>query len=453
MNPASLPPGTEVGPWHVVEQRGRGAYGVVYRVERAGGADATPFALKLALHPLDPRFEREGELLSRIRHAHVPRLQDRGWWVSPGGVPFPYLVMDWIEGVPLYEWGAQHPLTSRQALQLLAQVARALEAMHAVDGVHRDVKGGNILVREDGTAVLMDFGSGDYLGARTLMHQLPPPGTPQYQSPESLRFQWQWRASRTARYEARPTDDVYSLGVTAYRLVTGRYPPPAVELEETEKGARLIHAERMPPEAWVSLCSELAALIHQMLSPEPSDRGSAGAMAQALEAAAKNAGPAANQPITPLPAQAPTASTGRPVPSRPSVPWPPWLAAATCVALTVGAWWIGQQPSVERPAGTSPTARNSSEEPVGLAETVLSIPVSMAPPEPTRDGIGLDMPQKPFPGQRRAPCEKPEVEINGGCWVGLRDATPPCGARSYEWKHGCYLPMFDPPRPATTDQP
>ncbi|NMO20011.1 serine/threonine protein kinase, partial [Pyxidicoccus fallax] len=66
--PASLPPGTEVGSWRVLERRGRGNYGAVYRVERIGNPGAGPFALKLATHPLDPRFEREAEMLSLIHH-------------------------------------------------------------------------------------------------------------------------------------------------------------------------------------------------------------------------------------------------------------------------------------------------------------------------------------------------------------------------------------------------
>uniref|UniRef100_UPI00358DB1E6 hypothetical protein n=1 Tax=Stigmatella ashevillensis TaxID=2995309 RepID=UPI00358DB1E6 len=73
-DPASLPPGTQVERWRVVGFRGRRAYGTVYRAERVGYEEARPVALKLALHPRDPRFEREVALLSRLRHPHVPAL-------------------------------------------------------------------------------------------------------------------------------------------------------------------------------------------------------------------------------------------------------------------------------------------------------------------------------------------------------------------------------------------
>jgi hypothetical protein len=101
-------------------------------------------------------------------------------------------------------------VTSRQVLRLLAQVARALEATHAAEGTHRDVKGHNVRVRPDGHAVLVNFGSCHYRGAPTLTRHPPPPGTSQYYCPESLRFQWEHhrdpttleRAAQTARSEA-----------------------------------------------------------------------------------------------------------------------------------------------------------------------------------------------------------------------------------------------------------
>jgi serine/threonine protein kinase len=179
---ALLAPGTQVGSWRVLRGSGLGVYGLVYRVERVGQESTGTFALKVARYPKDPRFEREAELLSRVRHPHVPRLHDRGEWTSPDGEAFPYLVMDWIDGVTLYEWAAQ-PRSTRERLRALAQVARALEATHAVGGVHRDVKGENVLVHTaDGSAVLMDFGSANYLGASVLTRQPQPPGTPPYQS-------------------------------------------------------------------------------------------------------------------------------------------------------------------------------------------------------------------------------------------------------------------------------
>jgi eukaryotic-like serine/threonine-protein kinase len=162
---AKLPPapqvpeyGSRVGSWIVQERMGSGTHGVVFRAVRADRQDGRSYALKLAQEPDDARLEREVQLLSRLHHPSVPRLEGSGSWRSPRGVAYPYVVMEWVEGVPLYTWAAEHGLTLRQAIGQLAQVARALEATHR-HGVHRDVKGGNVRVSPEGRAVLLDFGS------------------------------------------------------------------------------------------------------------------------------------------------------------------------------------------------------------------------------------------------------------------------------------------------------
>ncbi|HEX8701621.1 MAG TPA: serine/threonine protein kinase, partial [Myxococcaceae bacterium] len=100
----ALRPGTQVGSWRVVKRSAQGSYGAIYLAEPVSQEGARAGALKLALHAGDERFEREVELLSRIRHPNVPRLLESGAWTAPEGTSFPYLVMEWVEGVPLYEW-------------------------------------------------------------------------------------------------------------------------------------------------------------------------------------------------------------------------------------------------------------------------------------------------------------------------------------------------------------
>ncbi|WP_075005137.1 serine/threonine-protein kinase [Stigmatella aurantiaca] len=446
-----MTPETEVGPWRVLEQRGQGSYGAVYRVERAGHPEQGPFALKLALHLNDPRFEREGELLSRLQHAGIPRLVERGTWEVQAGGGFPFIVMEWVEGVPLYEWAAQHPLTSRQALRLLAQVASALAATHEAEGVHRDVKGDNIWVRtRDAGAVLMDFGSAYYRRARVLTHQFPPPGTPEYQTPECQRYQWEARHQPSARYEAQPADDLYALGVTAYRLVTGRY-PPALDMRVTEQGFEFFRPPRLPPEALVSVSPELAEIIQQLLSDDPSGRGTTQEVAEVLEHLAMTAGPQADHRITPLPARSNPAQPLQPRSSRAEAPW---LAMAALVYLWIGAWWMkeGHVPVPEKvPQSQVHEQRDGGT--VGLGAQVLASPPEARPDEPGMSGIALDIPKKPLPGQRLPPCERYTVEIHGGCWAQVSGAVSPCSASMYEWKKACYLPLIAPSRPSTSDTP
>src|SRR5690349_1450072 len=144
-HPAFLLPGTQVEHWRVVDWVGGGVHGAVYRAVRVGDESAPPVALKLALLPRDPRFAREVELLSRQHHPHIPRLIDHGEWLHPDGTIHPYIAMEWVDGVPLYDWARQYQPDSRQVLRLLAQVALALQTIHAHGSVHRDLKGDNLL--------------------------------------------------------------------------------------------------------------------------------------------------------------------------------------------------------------------------------------------------------------------------------------------------------------------
>src|SRR5262245_3279136 len=216
-----LAPGTRIEEWRLEGCHGHGGYGVVYRAVREGREAQGHVALKLALFPWDPRFMREVGLLSLLRHPSIPRLLGQGFRQDGAGMFFPFIVMEWIEGPTLYEWAREQVPTSRQVLRVLAHLARALEVTHACRAVHRDVKGDNVRVRRaEERAVLMDFGAGHYQSAARLTWQSLPPGTPAYQSPEASLFERRSGQAPGAYYVAGPADDVYALGVTAYRLVT-----------------------------------------------------------------------------------------------------------------------------------------------------------------------------------------------------------------------------------------
>jgi predicted Ser/Thr protein kinase len=439
----------------VVRRRAQGSYGVVYLAEAVGQEGARPGALKLALHPGDERFEREVELLSRLEHPNVPRLLDSGTWTSPEGTSLPYLVMEWVEGVPLYEWATQHKPSSRQALKVLAQVARAVAAAHEVEGVHRDVKGDNVLVTAEGRAVLTDFGSASYRGARVLTRPHAPVGTPKYWSPEAQLFEYRFSRRATARYEAGPADDVYALGVTAYRFVTGKYPPEALVWEYEGGMPRLAKAEWVKPEEEVTVCPELAELIRQMLSERPTARGSAAELVAALEHAEKTAGRRANRRMTPVRRRTGSARAALTILGRRGVEWLGWGAAAALgVALAIQVWGTGHGELEARPAQVAQGARDGEEEDAAaLAGASLTEREGARRPGSKRGGLRGDVLTKPLPGQRRPPCSKHEAEIQGGCWIRLSGATPPCGDGYYAWKNGCYWPVVLPPPSANSEQP
>ncbi|MDY7227853.1 serine/threonine protein kinase [Hyalangium rubrum] len=485
-----LLPGTQVGDWRVVERQGQGTYGVVYRAVRVGQEDSGPVALKLAVYPWDPRFAREVGLLSRIRHPSVPLLRGHGHWRHASGAEHPFFVMEWVEGTPLYAWAEHHAASCRLVLRLLAQVARALAATHAANAVHRDVKGANVLVRADGSAVLIDFGAGHFQGAPRLTWQSLPPGTVAYRSPEANLFLLASIRARDAYYPATPADDLFSLGVTAFRLVIGEYLP---DIEPYQDAAECWHLLCPDPRPFLErnprVHPRLREWILRLLSESPEARGTAAELAQALEAAAEHAGPEADLPLrtaqAPQPLPLPREQALAPVPTRATPPpeeapsgvvplpkeagfrtrvlaWRPWLALGM-LGILVGALQAVHA-RLERLAARGQQSSASEVPDAGTAAVGDSAPTaplaSIHVPSKT-EAMARDMPPKPLPGQTR-PDEKgrcpgrKQVAINGGCWVEtLPMAAEECMENGYVYSQGqCYSPALTPPsKPPPTSSP
>jgi serine/threonine protein kinase len=513
-DPAALPAGMQVGEWRVVSWGGRGAYGTVYRVARLGRENEEHFALKLALRPRDERFEREAELLSRIEHPNIPRLESRGVWQHPAG-NFPYLVMQWVQGETLYEWAARRNPTSRQVLRVLAQMAWAIEAIAKAGGLHRDVKGDNILVRvSDERAFLTDFGAGVYKGAKTLTVQPLAPGTPNYRSPEAWATQRIFAAHPSYHYPGSVCDELFALGVTAYRLVTDEYPPPT---EPEQPGAEVWQRRgpgpRPPRELNPNVSEELNQLIMRLLaSPERRFKGSAQRAGEALEQAAASPKAEADARLFAWEAVAPEAWTReerrhaelhghrlrlrdkasvqrieqqdaaaraeaaratqphpRPAPSRNKLlRWVPWVVPSLAgIGLVVRAFGpkgeYAHQPPLEEPAVARAEERDGGTPDggsAGAAEEALTAPSSDPAVKTSWGRVAAPMPSEPLPGQRRPPCNRNgEVELRGGCWIAQTGMEPPCdgfspgGQIPYAWGDGCYLPSYPPRRQPTSDPP
>jgi hypothetical protein len=451
MGLGTLPPGTVVDRWRVVEVIDRGAFGIVYGAEPLDPRVTGRFALKMATRPQDLRYEREVELLRRIRHARVPGLHGHGWWVHPSGVAFPYLVMDRIDGVGLYRWATEKAPSSRQVLAVLADVASALEATHRAGCVHRDVKGENVLVSAEGHGYLIDFGAGDFQGASTLTDEVLPPGTPYYRSPQALRFQWKHRREGGAHYEPGPADDVFALGVTGYMAVTGSAPVCRVDpMWEADPASGPPPPPLEPPRARATVSPELDALILRMLSDEPEARGSAGKMTQALERAARRSGTKAEAPIVPCAQGSRPAGSAR----RSRALRVMGLAAAVGCALLAGCAWWKAHPHWHWWGVVHQDACS-----VALGEAG-QLGANTASQQPTPQGLRLDMPKKPLPGQQLPPCRGDfvvEIELTEGqkdtrsCWAKVDAKPTKCKPTGYEYKGGCYIPMYLPaPLPQST---
>ncbi len=456
-DPRAFVLGSEVGPWRILELHDFGSFGALYRVERAGHPEAGPFALKIALHAEDPRFAREVELLRRGVHPSIPRFEDRGGWSGPDGRTYPYVVMEWVPGRLLYEWARVQQPSSREVLRVLAQVASALAGVHADGGVHRDVKGDNILVTAAGRAVLLDWGGGTYAGAKALTDTLLPPGTSNYRAPEAVHWAWAHRMAQGETYPAGPADDVYALGVTAYRLCTGTYPPAPEEGSGPQR--RLLG-----PRELATVSVGLERLLLACLSEDPRARPPAAALAIGLSAAAEEK--EATQPIVPTSFAADTERTSNPGPRR-RFAVPVWLSLGA--AAVAGGLLVMAVSELQRPRPNSPAVPEWSP---GIAEHVPETPAPETPDGGVGDealasavnvprvgvplyALGLRMPRQPFPGQTKPPCE-PEIQraINGGCWFGPSGTKkPPCGPKAFDYEDGCYMPVFDAPRAPTSEDP
>lgn len=460
VHPTTLRPGSLLGPWRLQGLIAQGAQGVVFRVENSAHPEAGPFTLKLAQQPDDPRFALEMELLSRTSHSSVPRLHDSGHWIGSAGARYPYFVMDFVEGLPLYSWARLQTRRPRELLRVLAQAASAIQAVHAAGGIHRDIKGDHVLVRpEDGRTMLVGFGSCTYRGAPILTRQVEHPGTPQYQSPQSQLHQWKHRRHTGARYESTPADDLYALGVTAYRLATGRYPLIAEDVGTDDDiedyfahFPEIVHADVL-----VQLSPELGRWIRQMLKVEPAERGSMAEVATGLSLASMNEGPEADQPIIAKMQLQPTGPATQIVSSLDELPWKKNLKNMSMWALMAagGASLLAMRPH-EPPAAPTEYARvagpsKQEASPSGVGETILAQPMISAEYRPY-NGITAPVPSDPLPGQRHPPCQGPQIEINGGCWYVVGNVSPPCAETTFEWRKRCYVPVGAPPRPANTGE-
>lgn len=219
----------------------------------------------------------EGRLLARLSHPHIALVYDVD---QTQGRPF--LVMEFVQGLALDQYHRTHPLNAREIARLLTLIARAVAAAHARGIVHLDIKPQNVVVDEDGTPKLIDFGLAKLTDAWNPAAQPSGvSGTIGFMSPEQARAEVA---------QIGPASDIFSLGATLYYLLTGQ--PPYHSLDSlTEVGALAIF-ERARRCEWdrkaltaPSIPVVLAGICAKAMSSEPAARFStASRMADALEA-------------------------------------------------------------------------------------------------------------------------------------------------------------------------
>jgi len=260
--------GEDLGPFRIVSLLGSGGMGEVYLAHRREGFEQQ-VAIKVLRSSMTgtvfaQRFLQERETLARLNHPHIAGLVDGG--ASPSGLP--WLAMEYVEGLSLMAYAQEHELDDRAMVRLVMQVAEAVQFAHQQFVVHRDLKPGNILVREDGHPVLLDFGIAKLLKEEEAPAEpgltLPqmPIYTPEYASPEQMRGERIGVAS-----------DVYSLGVILFQLLSRELPfstegRTRFELTVLVTEREAPHLRALAPR----LSRDLDAIVHKCLRKDASDR-------------------------------------------------------------------------------------------------------------------------------------------------------------------------------------
>jgi serine/threonine-protein kinase len=274
-----LGPGAQLGQYRIVEQAGRGGMATVFKAYQPALERYVAIKVLPGFYAEDPsfleRFRQEARTVSQLRHPNILSVFDFG---EQDGVT--YMVGEFLPGGTL-ERLLGRPLSVGQAIELLRPIASALDYAHGRGMVHRDVKPSNILLAEDGTPVLSDFGVARIVaGATRLTATGVAVGTPAYMAPE-----------QAAGDSTTSASDRYALGIVLFEMLTGRTPFQA----ETPVAVALAHIHKplpLPRSLNPALPEAVEAVLLKALAKEPGERyESAAAMMAALAAAGGAGGP------------------------------------------------------------------------------------------------------------------------------------------------------------------
>lgn len=281
--------GSEIGDFRIVRELGQGGMAAVFLCERINEDFHQQAAIKLLHRGLYSDFEqqlfrRERQVLASLEHPHIARLIDGG--VTANRIP--YLVMEYVDGVPITQYVRDHGLDLTRRLRLFVEVCRAVEAAHQRLVVHRDIKPSNILVTAAGEPKLLDFGIAKLIeedaGRATQTLRFYTPG---YAAPE-----------QTDGGTITTATDVYSLGVLLHELLLGQRPEFTAtgEPQRPSSSADNIVVRRTakpastPPAAETlqhlrrQLRGDLDNIVLKALESDPQRRyASAGALAEDIE--------------------------------------------------------------------------------------------------------------------------------------------------------------------------
>jgi serine/threonine-protein kinase PpkA len=210
------------------------------------------------------RFQREANIVGQLSHPHIVSIYDIGRHENLN-----YIAMDYLAGGSIHDKMASG-ISAQEALRITGEVAKALDHAHEKGYIHRDIKPENILFREDGSAVVTDFGVAKTVSSASRMTNAGTVvGTPHYMSPEQTR--------------GKPVDgraDIYSLGVVFYEMLTGRVPYQAEEAVAVAVKHLTAPIPRLPVQY-----QPYQKILDKLLAKDPEDRFQRGRdLVQAIDA-------------------------------------------------------------------------------------------------------------------------------------------------------------------------
>ncbi|WP_077035903.1 serine/threonine-protein kinase [Pelomonas sp. KK5] len=267
-----LEAGQVVGAYTLVRELGQGGMGTVWLARRTDGRFDGEVAIKFLIAGLPAlpglqggRFAREGQILARLAHPHIARLMDAGLSADSQ----PYLVLEYVDGMPITSYCDARGLDARQRITLFLDVLAAVAHAHARLILHRDLKPSNILVTEAGEVKLLDFGIAKLLDDATgsgeateLTRQAGHAYTLNYAAPEQVQ-----------RQEVTTATDVYALGVLLYLLLGGRHPTEPDTQSDLDRLRAIVEQEpRRLSDAAPALRGDLDTILAKALRKAPAQR-------------------------------------------------------------------------------------------------------------------------------------------------------------------------------------
>jgi serine/threonine-protein kinase len=245
LNTYSVQAGDSIEHYQLINPIGEGGQGEVWLAQRNDGEFNHNVAIKFIKVSHNEkelqRFQSERELLASLQHANIAgligggKLNDRL-----------YMIMEWIDGIPLIEYLKQNTLTLSQTLKLFLQICQAVSFAHSKGIIHRDIKPSNILVDKQGTVKLLDFGIAKTINADVTQNQSATMMTLAYSSPEQIKGQTVSTAT-----------DVYALGLILYEMLTNH----RAQNHTTESAAE-----------YIRIISDITPVKPSMAEPEEKNR-------------------------------------------------------------------------------------------------------------------------------------------------------------------------------------